>query len=471
MPPTVARIGVAVTARTDKFTRGMKRARKSMGGFTASVKRATRAATKYGSILTGVAVAGATIMIKRSFDTIDALAKTSDRLGVATEKLQALEYAAKISGMELTVFNKALQNVVRQVAEASTGTGEALDALKALGLAATDLVKLSPDKMLERIADALMRVEDANIRVGIAADLFGMRGVKMMNLMQNGAKGIRDLVAQFKELRVGINRVDAAKVEAANDAMESLRTAVKGMSDVVSTYLATPVKDAADKLTGFVSQYKDIDEKLIPAFRRVGDVVGDIVDGIERITRFVGWFARQREEARLGWTRLLQKITDFAGAPALGPRGQIVPITQRQIGRNLTRTEREQITGTGLAPMLPGAPPGAPTGKYGKAVRDWARRTTRPGVPEPGALGPMGPPQPMLSALGEAFPGAQQIGQAIAQAFTEAWRGPSGADIRRGPKWTTPPANPEERKYRQDMVRETKLIRQYLSIPRPAYTD
>jgi len=96
--------------------------------------------------------------MRSSMADIDALAKTSDKLGVATEKLAGLRHGAELSGVGADKMEMALQRMTRRIAEAAKGSGEAQDALKQLGVDAQALAKLPADQQLSKIADAMAGV-------------------------------------------------------------------------------------------------------------------------------------------------------------------------------------------------------------------------------------------------------------------------------------------------------------------------
>ena len=93
--------------------------------------------------LAGVAGLGALVQTSRT--AVDELGKVSDKLGISTERLAGLQHAAELTGNSTRNLNLGLQRMVRRVAEAAEGTGEAQNALAELGLDAKELAQLSPD--------------------------------------------------------------------------------------------------------------------------------------------------------------------------------------------------------------------------------------------------------------------------------------------------------------------------------------
>ena len=113
---TVSTLTVALRANTKAFEKGMSRSRRKLS-FVQRQAQATGAAmmTMAKAFLVVAGIRGLGQLVRSSFDTIDATAKMSDRLGIATEDLAAFGQAAKITGMDAAGMNKALETFVRRI--------------------------------------------------------------------------------------------------------------------------------------------------------------------------------------------------------------------------------------------------------------------------------------------------------------------------------------------------------------------
>lgn len=166
--------------------------------------------------------------------SIDSLAKTSDKLGIATENLAALRFVGQQTGVEIRTMDMAIQRMTRRLSEAAQGTGEAKNAIKELGLDAQQLAKLNPSQQFQEIAEAMGRIPSQADRVRLSFKLFDSEGVALVNTLAQGKRGIKDLEAQAKSLGITISREEAAKVEEFNDALNSLSNLIGGLkSDIV----------------------------------------------------------------------------------------------------------------------------------------------------------------------------------------------------------------------------------------------
>lgn len=225
------------------FDRGMKRLGSAIAiGVTAALAAATAAAVKFG------------FEIKRQFGEIDTLAKTADKLGVTTEAMAGLQLAASLAGVENESLAKIMQTMANNVSEAALGLGEAKDAIRELGLDAGLLNLMSPDRQLSAFADAFERIANQGDKIRLATDIFGARGVQILQVIQGGSAALRQASAEAEKFGLAINRNDAKKIEEANDAITRMEAAVSGLARIFSVELAPAIQKAADALADFFAK-------------------------------------------------------------------------------------------------------------------------------------------------------------------------------------------------------------------------
>jgi len=231
-----------------------------------------------GQLLALAGVGGFGALVKSSFTTIDQLAKTSDKLGVTTEALAGLRHAAELTGVASNTLDMALQRMTRRVAEAAGGTGEAKAAIAELGLDARKLAQLSPDKQFAAIAERMAQVSTQGERVRLAFKLFDSEGVAVVNTLRLGSDGLRKTAEEAKALGLAISRVDAKRIEDANDAMVRIRGAASGIGNTLAISLADPIADIATNTTEWVKANDElIKQNVSDAIDKVGRSLQTIV--------------------------------------------------------------------------------------------------------------------------------------------------------------------------------------------------
>src|SRR5689334_10226048 len=128
---TIASLSVMLTANIGSFAAGMSKAvapLKEFGGHVASVGSKIAGLT---SLVTG---GGLLVLVHHAMEGMDATAKLSDRLGIATEKLGGLQHAARLAGVGSEELTGGLEKMLKAIGEAATGGGEAQATFAKLGL-------------------------------------------------------------------------------------------------------------------------------------------------------------------------------------------------------------------------------------------------------------------------------------------------------------------------------------------------
>tara|TARA_E500000318_G_scaffold27392_1_gene27609 strand:- start:406 stop:2136 length:1731 start_codon:yes stop_codon:yes gene_type:complete len=219
-------------------------------------------------------------VVAKSSTEIDKLAKTSERLGIPIEKLQALHRMAELSGVRVNTLNMAMQRMTRRVSEAANGTGEAQNALAELGLDAERLAALSPDQQFKLISEAMAGVANQGDRVRLAMRLFDSEGVALVNTMALGADAIDKVGERLRQLGVTLSETDAGKVEAANDAFSEMAAAVQGAANRLTVELAPIIIEVSKLLTDAMANQKGFTNAIqtgvqiaIAGFAAVGNVI------------------------------------------------------------------------------------------------------------------------------------------------------------------------------------------------------
>lgn len=187
-------------------------------------KVATKAAAAAAAVL---AIRGAMGGIDNAITKLDAIGKTADRIGLTTDALQELRFAAERSGVEVQNLDVALRSFAVRVGEVRAGTGEAKEIFKQLGieLTNTDGSLRSNEQLLNDVADALAKTEDPARRLLIATKLFGEEGAALVTMLGNGKAGLDDLREAARRANAVIGEDSVRAAADARDAIDTLSTA------------------------------------------------------------------------------------------------------------------------------------------------------------------------------------------------------------------------------------------------------
>ena len=292
----------------DKTARAFKSLKSRMAGVRKSVGDTVKKVAKIGAAFAGAALGATAALVKMRMAAIDNLAKTADKLGVTTEALAGMRHAADLSGVSVSTLDKSLQNMSVQVSNAANGTGIAQKALEDLNLNALALSKIPVDQQMLEVAKAMESVESHTDKVRIAYELFGARGVGVLNMLKGGAGGLEQMAHEADVLGISLNRVDAAKVEDANDQITRAQGVFSGFGNQLSVELSPLISELAANFyqTALDTQAAgDVGQRVAGALVKAFGFVGDAILGLKLVVKgFQAAFAFLMSKIFLGYEKL-----------------------------------------------------------------------------------------------------------------------------------------------------------------------
>lgn len=276
----IAKLTVALYANSAQFVSEMERSKRYSKNWSDKIGKISKAAgAAMAASMTASAVA-ITAVYREQAALIDQTAKFADRIGITTKALTELHYASELTGVGQQKLNMSLQRMTRRVQEAAKGTGEAKTAIRELGLDAVRLGKMTPDQQLYTLADAFANVKSQSERVRLAFKLFDREGVAIVNMLSNGADGLRSMANEADQLGISLSRIDAAKVEMANDALFKVSELQRGIKMELTTQLAPVVATMADQFTNYAKQQGGLNvviaesiRSTLVGFAKIGDFI------------------------------------------------------------------------------------------------------------------------------------------------------------------------------------------------------
>lgn len=311
---------VRIGADTSGFDSGVKSTTASLGKLTSLAAPAAKAIAAIGvaAAAATAAVAALTMAGMRELDTQIKLARQLDGTQGA---LRGLQLAAGDAGISAGEMNSALQRMSAALGEARTGTGNAADALKRLGLSASELSRMDIDERMATIAD---RMRDMGLSGDQAARMLrelGIRNTALINLMRQGGDAIRGATQEIKDYGLAIDSVDAATIEAANDAMSRIGLVVESVRNALAVNFAPILLELADRFNtaareagGWGQMVVAMAEASARGIAKLLDIVHNFKAGLQTINLVVAlmrkWFADFTVSAARGFAEMIDYITD-----------------------------------------------------------------------------------------------------------------------------------------------------------------
>lgn len=307
---------------TDKTAKAFSKVKKSFSSLAKAAAKVGKAAAA-GFI---AAAAGLAALTVSSMKSVDALAKTADKIGITSNALAGLQFAGEQTGVATETMNMALQRFTRRVSEAAQGTGEAKDALKEMNLDASLLLKLPLEDQMGAVADSMQSVGTQADRVRLAMKLFDSEGVALVNTLAQGSSGLDAMAKDADILGLAISRADAAKIEMANDSVGRLWKLFEGLGNQLAiafspiiTAVANDTVAAATATENWGNIGERIVNSLVRGYAKIKGVIQNIGIALLKVNlKTIEWaISTQKVLLSMSQTRFsgvlkgIAAVTDF----------------------------------------------------------------------------------------------------------------------------------------------------------------
>lgn len=282
--PSLGKLTAYLTADTSGLESGLRSSDSSLKRTGRGMSNVARKASMLG---VAAAAAGAAILqslVKRGLQAVDTQAKLARSLDGTIDGVRALQVAASDYGIE--GLESSLARMNRRLGDAENAASPAAKALAQLNLSARDLAEMDIDDRLAAVADA---VEESGLNAQETARLIqrlGFRQSEANAFFRDGGDAIRNAAQEVQDYGLSLNEVDAAKVEAANDALSRIGRLVEGIANDLAVTLSPILQgiadlwnDAARETGGFRQQV----EQAVNYGIEGGGKLADVLDGIYRL--------------------------------------------------------------------------------------------------------------------------------------------------------------------------------------------
>ncbi|ENU5837565.1 phage tail tape measure protein [Klebsiella pneumoniae] len=244
-----------------------------VGGFVSGMDKAERASAKWSkqvqddvakssaalagigaaAIAAGLAVGASGFQLLKS--TSRQIAETdrwAKSLQLSTQELLAWQFAAEKAGVSGDQMADIFKDIGDKIGDAVLNkSGEAVDALNALGLSAEKLSKVSPDKQLLAIGESLEKISTNAEKTTILESL-GNDLSKLLPLFDNNNQKLKQFIDLAKDYGVAPDPSSIDDLVKLNQLFEDMEAQVAGLKIEIAAGLAkvdlTPLQGSLDKL-------------------------------------------------------------------------------------------------------------------------------------------------------------------------------------------------------------------------------
>lgn len=176
--------------------------------------------------LGGLGVAAISKTFSTFLDKASGLQKLANKLGISTEKLSSFAYAAETTSVGIEDLAGYFTKLGERISDAQSGSEEAAEAFRTLGLNVDQLSKMDPVDQMLAVADAMQTIGDENERLRTLSAVGGDRFQWLSDLMRKGPSGIRSLMDEAKQVGSVLKDDVAGNASRASDAISRGKTAI-----------------------------------------------------------------------------------------------------------------------------------------------------------------------------------------------------------------------------------------------------
>jgi hypothetical protein len=249
----IGALRVVLGADSAALDKGLKDASSRLKSFGASIGAIGAAA---GVAFGGIAVAlGAAV--RGALTEADKLGKMAQSVGVPVEELSRLKHAADLSDVSLEALGKSMGKLSRNMVEVAGGAqNDVTQAFNALGISVrnTDGTLKSSSQVMTEVAGKFAQYEDGAAKTALAIQLFGRAGADLIPLLNSGATGLRDMMAEADQLGIVIDTRTAKAAENFNDNLTRLGRVKDGIITKITAQLAPALAVLSER---FITAAKD----------------------------------------------------------------------------------------------------------------------------------------------------------------------------------------------------------------------
>lgn len=192
-------------------------------------------------------------IVTKTVETAGALNDTSIALGVTTDAIQELGYAAKLNGSSVEGMSDGIRKLSINMAAAASGSEEAAQTFRKLGVQITEGGKLrAADAVIGDIAEKFKAMPDGARKVAAAVSLFGKSGASLIPTLSEGRDGLAALRQEARDLGFVLDTSTIKAGDELGDSWDRLKAAADGLRYSIGGPLLEGIRESVDATIAWV---------------------------------------------------------------------------------------------------------------------------------------------------------------------------------------------------------------------------
>ena len=262
---------------------GMKGVASAFGAFS----QATTDAIQKTVLLAGAAVAGAGAVVgfaKNAADAADKIGDLSARYQVHAHSIQVYGGLVEEAGGSTEDAAAAMGKLRKAMNEAVHGGAEQAAAFAGVGISVENLKKMSPEEVMQQMADAFKSSNKEGEKNAVLLQLMGKNGTVFMDVMNKGGAAYQQ---RLEEMRADGSLLSEEQLKQADEFDKSwsrMRRTLDGVKNALGLKLATALEPMVQGLQKWVVANRAlIDQKFdefLAKLPAILETVGQLLQGL-----------------------------------------------------------------------------------------------------------------------------------------------------------------------------------------------
>ena len=262
---------------------------------------------------------GLTEIITKTVETASALNDTSVALGVTTDAIQELGYAAQLNGSSVEGMSDGLRKLSINMAAAAGGSEEAAQTFRRLGVQISANGKLrDADEVFGDLADKFKAMPDGARKVATAVALFGKSGAALIPTLMEGREGLAALRQEAIDLGIVLDAKTIKAGDALGDSFDKLKLAWIGLRYTVAGPLLDGIRESVDAMVEWVKANRQlIAQRMRGLIRGLGSAIRVLAAGFMLVWRGLNFVIER-------WKLFAALIIGSLAAIAIANAGSVI---------------------------------------------------------------------------------------------------------------------------------------------------
>lgn len=229
-------------------------------------------------------------MTREAAAAADDIATMSSVTGVSMETLQAFAYSAELTDVSVDRIADSLKYTTKSMAEAATGTGEAYEAYRQLGVAITDSNGnlRSAEAVFYDTIDALGKMENGTERDATAMKLMSKSAQELNPLISAGSEALKGYAKEAQSTGYILDDKLIGALLESDDAFQRLQktqeAVKKQLAAEFAPYLTQFYSDTAKATQDLGKGIRD--SGIVDSFGMLLETVGGILNPMDQLSNY-----------------------------------------------------------------------------------------------------------------------------------------------------------------------------------------